>query len=224
MALRLKSRNHSPIGGFIVDVPEISNTHRVFWDFKTAANALWDLLQANPGILRRFPHLPQNREACDYYVDSRNAQRMLTIPSGNNYVAEDGPIPKLSPLPRAVAGLQRLAVGAANLTAWLGDGGKPVEQTLANARAVTCVTCPKNERGGLETWFTGVATELIRKTLAIRNDLGMQTPVDDKLCVCSACTCPLKLKVHVPLTYITRKLSDEQKAALDPRCWVLKGT
>lgn len=225
MALRLKSRNHSPVGGFIVDVPEISNTHRTFWDFKTAANALWDLLRANPGIQKRFPHLPQTRAACDDYVDSRNAQRMLTIPGAHGFIVTDAPPPKSQPpLNRAVLGAARFAEGAANLAGLFGSNGKPVAQELANARAKICAGCPNNQPGPLEKWFTGPAAMMIRKWIGMKNDLSLTTPDDDKLHTCVACDCPMALKVWVSLDYINQTLKPDQRAKLDPRCWILKGT
>jgi hypothetical protein len=40
--------------------------------------------------------------------------------------------------------LKQDASGAKILSAWLGNGGEPVDSSLANTRALTCKTCPHN--------------------------------------------------------------------------------
>lgn len=221
MAVRLKSRNHSPIGGFIVDVPEISNTQRTFWDFKTAADALWSLLQANPGITRRFPHLPQSRAACDDYVDSRNAQRMLTIPQGQIYVAQDSPPKPLPVASRVVQGSARLAAGAETIREMFGAEG-PTSREQAIARSEVCVRCPKNETGKNWTdWFTGPASMLIRKWLSIAKDLDMVVPNDSKLQYCTVCACPLAVKIFAKKKHIDAHMPAEVKAGLPSWCWMV---
>ena len=50
----------------------------------------------------------------------------------------------------------------------------------------------------------------------------MSTIYDEKLHLCSACACPLKLKVHVPISWITKRLTPEQMERLKeaPACWI----
>lgn len=222
MALRLKSRNHSPIGGFIVDVPQISNTARTFWDFKTAGNSLWDLLKANPGITRRFPQLPQTREACDDYIDTRNAQRMLTIPGGDNYVAQNSPPKPLPAVNRVAQGSARLAAGVETIREMFGPEG-PTTKDEAIARSKICLTCPKNEkRGDWTTWFTGPASMLIRKWLGIVKDLDLTVPDGEQLHYCTACSCPLKVKLFARKKHIEAHMPAEVKAGLPAWCWINK--
>lgn len=222
MALRLKSRNHSPIGGFIVDVPEISNDSKVFWDFKTAGNALWDLLQANPGIRNRFKHLPQTRSACDGYIDSRNAQRMLTIRGGQEYVAQDTPPPKSQPAVNRVAqGSARLAAGISTIQEMFGPEG-PTTREQAIQRSEVCVKCPMNETGKNWTdWFTGPASMIIRKWLSITKDLDMVVPLDSKLQFCTACSCPLGVKIFARKKHIIDHMPAEARAKLPSWCWIV---
>jgi len=99
-----------------------------------------------------------------------------------------------------------------------------VEQTLADSRAAICADCPKNDGGDFTAYFTEPIANKIRTQLEIRGDLQLRTPSDEKLTVCSACDCPLKLKVWVPLDHILAHTSPEVKTKLDPRCWILKGT
>lgn len=119
-----------------------------------------------------------------------------------------------------VAAGRKIVAGIGVLVDWLGSGGKPVDNKLAVARAETCSGCPKNEPGGLESFFTAPASELIRKQLAIRQDLQLSTPFDEKLNVCSACLCPMKLKVHTPIEHILKHLLADAETELDPRCWI----
>jgi len=139
-------------------------------------------------------------------------------------------VPKMNPqqpLPQAVVGavegLKRTAYGAATVIDWLSGGGQPVASELSNKRAEVCATCPRNAPPDLSKWFTVKASQLIQAELERRNDLKLSTPFDDKLGICSACLCPMKLKVHTPLDVIVNRLKPEVRADLDSRCWILKG-
>ena len=68
--------------------------------------------------------------------------------------------------------------------------------------------------------FTIPTSELIRKQLSMRQDMALKTESDEKLGVCNACGCPLKLKVHVPASHIKKHTSEAVKRELDPRCWI----
>ena len=118
--------------------------------------------------------------------------------------------------------VRQLAAGAAILADWLGDGAPLVDSETANTRAVICATCPQNGRGDLYRWFTVFASETIRKQISAFQDRKLTTPSDEKLGICYACLCPLKLKVHVPVESIKNHLSETARAKLDPRCWITK--
>lgn len=118
--------------------------------------------------------------------------------------------------------LGRLGKGVLTLANWLGDDGVPVEATLSEQRAITCADCPKNAKGDLFSFFTKPASELIRRQLEERNALNLSTTQDEQLGICSACGCPLRLKVHVPLSFIRAHMSTEDTTKLDPRCWITK--
>ena len=51
--------------------------------------------------------------------------------------------------------------------------------------------------------------------------MDLKTSKDAELNVCQACLCPLKLKVHTPMSLIQKRLKPEQRAELDPKCWIL---
>lgn len=120
-----------------------------------------------------------------------------------------------------VVAAKKVIAGIGVLLDWLGSGGKSVPNEQAEARARVCSDCPKNRPGNLTDWFTIPASERIRRQLEIRNDMKLATTFDDRLNVCEACLCPLRLKVHTPIKYVLEKLTPEGKAALDERCWML---
>lgn len=135
-----------------------------------------------------------------------------------------------------VGDVKKLAAGFGVLSDWLGEGGQPVNPELANHRASICCTpqplpdgkmsegCPFNSKGDYTSWFTIPASELIRKKLERRKDLNLSTPHDAQLGTCDVCLCPLKLKVHTPMSHILDHLKPEVKKDLPDHCWILKGT
>lgn len=121
-----------------------------------------------------------------------------------------------------VVGVRNVVAGVGVLIDWLGSGGMPVDQDVAESRAAICATCPKNDGGDWKKYFTKPIADKIKQQLEIKLDMQLKTAVDDRLTVCSACSCPLRLKVFVPRDYILQHTSDEVSAKLDPRCWILK--
>lgn len=121
---------------------------------------------------------------------------------------------------QAAVAVKRVTEGAAPLIEWLASGGQAVVPALASGRASICVACPKNQKGDYTRWFTIPASEAIRRELSRRNDLKLTTAFDDKLGVCEACYCPMKLKVHTPIEIIAKHMKPEVMADLDISCWI----
>lgn len=142
------------------------------------------------------------------------------------------PDPKLSPPPTrpqlsgaavaAVDSIKKLATGTATLLEWQESGQPPVSAEVSASRAAICADCPKNDKGGLLKFFTEAVSDKIRQRLSRLHVMNLSTPSDARLQVCSACLCPLKLKVHTPMPLIQKRLKPEMRADLDPRCWILK--
>lgn len=130
-------------------------------------------------------------------------------------------IQKKTLLSDGVAGVKRVAAGIGVFLDWVGAGATPVAVELAERRAKICTTCPKNDGGDWKRYFTQPIADKIKKQLEIKNDLQLKTSLDDKLTVCSACDCPLPLKVWTPLEHVLAHMSKEVKASLDKRCWIL---
>ncbi len=120
-----------------------------------------------------------------------------------------------------VVGIKTVSAGIGVLLDWLGSGGVPVSAEVAERRANICKDCPKNDGGDFKAYFTEPIAAKIKQQLEIKHDLQLKTSVDDNLTVCSACDCPLPLKVWTPLEHILVHTSKEVKAKLHPKCWIL---
>lgn len=126
----------------------------------------------------------------------------------------------------AVAAVRKMADGVALLMDWL-PTGKTVAPDLAGRRANICANyngtgCPMNSTKELTAYFTQPISEKLRKMVEAKQDLKLETSFDDKLGVCSVCLCPMKLKVHVPLSDILAKTRPETMSELPAHCWILR--
>jgi hypothetical protein len=188
------------------------------------------LRQANPFLCERHGWSTEVG-AVESEVDAYNTARCIAG-GWTTFVIMDDPTPAIAYPPTAqkktrlpaVAAAKNIAAGVSLLLDWIGPTAKAVPHELAEQRASICATCPLNGRGGLLEYFTSAAAEKIRTQLAIRTDLKLSTSFDSQLGTCTACSCWLQLKCHVPIEFVLAHTSNEVKAALDPRCWVLRGT
>lgn len=122
----------------------------------------------------------------------------------------------------AAADIKRAAQGTAVVLDWLGAGGNPVAQDLAERRAAICVGCPKNQPGA---WFTESPAELIRASVKAWQTMkgsafAFETSQGDKLKSCDVCKCLMKLKVFVDAKHIFAKTGPEIMAEFPPNCWI----
>lgn len=217
MSVSLKDRYKSPPGGFKYRQAE-TGWAQTWWDFEQGVRDIHNHRLANP----RF-NLSTNLDSIRSELDNVNALRCLSIRGGDIYVIQGSSDPPKSSPPRGVfqAAVGAVASGLGTIGAWLGKGGVPVAQELANSRASTCAKCPKNGKGDWTRFFTIIAATTIRKELERRNKLKFKTDYDEQLGTCEACLCPLKLKVHTPLIDIVEHMPDEVRKDLDPSCWIL---
>lgn len=111
--------------------------------------------------------------------------------------------------------------GGATLVDWLESGAQAVPADQATERARICSECPLSDKGDWTRHFTGPVTEAIRVHLERRKSMQLSTPHDEVLGICSACLCPLKLKVHMPLANILDRMPDDVAQSLAPGCWIL---
>jgi hypothetical protein len=112
--------------------------------------------------------------------------------------------------------------GVRTLNDWIDSGEPPVPAELSAARAVVCAACPKNTQGDFTSWFTKPAAGAIKKQIERLAERKLSTPSDAAINICEVCLCPLKLKVHTPVSYIKAHLTNEVLNDLKsaPNCWI----
>lgn len=234
MIPKLKDRQHMIPGGFKFYLQEIKFTSPGnFPSFTRVCDAVQRAVEANDFIAQKNKW-PTDRKGIEDWVDLYNATLCLRM-GWDDYIATDGggsAIPKSQPqhqqetlrnLATAAAGARELIAGAKTLIEWDDSGAAPVSSELSTHRAIICAGCPKNEKGDYTRWFTIPAAELIKRRVEKALARKLTTPRDDQLNICTACHCPLKLKVHIPFEWIVKRITQDQKSKLDPRCWILSG-
>lgn len=225
--MRLKDRHRSPPDGFWIVLPQF-NINRQFWSFKEAGDFVEEMARANPRL-----KMPSDRRTIDNLVDIQNSIRVSRIPGASEiYLIDDSKggqafseIKKAFP-PRPVVSvvekIKQLNSGAELLKEWKSQGYYLIPKIESNRRASVCAECPKNSSGDLSSWFTVPASEHIKKSIEGMNQENVKTDYDEKLGVCEACLCPLKLKVHTPLPLILKHLTQQSKSELHSNCWIIK--
>ncbi len=125
----------------------------------------------------------------------------------------------------AAAGqIRKIWAGLKTLDQWIDSGGPAVAAEESERRAAICVQCPLNGEGDFTKWFTIPASEAIRRQIGRMESRKLTTSHDSKLGICTACLCPMKLKVHAPFEFIKAHLSPEVIKDLDngKNCWILE--
>jgi hypothetical protein len=194
-------------------------------DFNAVCQAIRQHRISNPQF-----KLNTSLPAIEAEVEAVNVARIAAMPGGRDtYLMEVGSAQPSSFSPAPVHSLQNLAAkaravstGAKTILDFEESGDSPVVNELATKRAEICATCPQNESGDFTRFFTIPIAERIKAQLERAHEMKLTTPFDNQLNVCGACLCPLKLKVHFPLAFILKHMSEDVKAKLDRRCWILK--
>lgn len=149
----------------------------------------------------------------------------LGIPSAPKSMPPAAAPPMPGAVAQSVAAVKKLASGVAFLLDWEESGLPPEPPEVSEARAAICADCPKNDKHkSITEIFTVPTAAMIKRRFERLNSLKLSTTRDAELNVCQACYCPLQLKVHSPMSLIQKRLKPEQRAELDPRCWILKGS
>lgn len=107
------------------------------------------------------------------------------------------------------------ARGVSIITDWLGSGGVPVSRGLAEQRSDTCLICPHNKAC---VPIVADISEFVREQVELKNHLNLKVDGEESLFTCEQCSCPLKLKVWVPLKLI--KPTEEEKDKFPLACWL----
>lgn len=112
----------------------------------------------------------------------------------------------------------RIKNGIKILHEWIGSGGVPAHQEVAQARTNTCLACPLNQPGA---FLTEAIAESVREEVELKNEIGLKTEGIEKLHSCAACSCFLPLKIFIPIENLAAYENPESLAKYDSLCWVL---
>ena len=229
--MRLLSRQKFVPGGFKMYIAPLKWESPRMVSFDQVVNGAIAALKANPTAARQLGW-DLSYDAMADRVDEFNAAICQSM-GWSDYIAAPASVslPKSQPrdqqtvlqnLRGAVAASKELVAGAKTLIEFLDSGEPPVDKGLAEHRAIVCSTCPKNEAGDMTRWFTAPAAELIRRQIERAHARSLTTPRDAQLNLCTACHCPLRLKVHIGVKWIVKRLSPEQMGRLKeaPACWI----
>lgn len=212
-----------------------------YWEpairFKAPKNSSLDSLTraliaarlGNPAITARMGW-STDYETVKRQVDEYNA-KICQIHGWFDYVEPDVPqqppprsfpdAPRRQP-PTLSGGARNVVAGAKTITEMLGPEG-PVDAATAINRAAICIACPLNDLDpNWLSYFTQPAAAMITRMFEGFRGLNLRTPVDDKLGVCSACDCPMRLKIWARLPHILKHIPEEAKVRLHPSCWITK--
>jgi hypothetical protein len=215
---RLKDRQRQIPNGLKFRIPELGYQSKPFQSFDTIVNEVFTIARANPGMFtsKGWPH---TRTDVATWVDEFNARYCAEM-GYEDFITgmEDSP-PKHGPPPMGKVGA--VVAGGRSLAEWIGAGANPVEQGIADKRAETCSKCPLNKAGDISSFFERGTSEMLRAAIASAKDINLVTRFDKVLGVCDACYCPLKLKMWMPIDHINKQMSDDTRAALDAKCWIL---
>jgi hypothetical protein len=208
--------------------PQTKWKSRDWASFNSIVDGLISHRQANAWL-----NLPTDRPTVENEVDAFVAEVCAKM-GWKDYIisapgsAGDPVVPFLPPLPHLPSRLQNVVGGASLLVEWIASGADAVPAEKSAERAKTCAEmepgkrCPFNEEGDFLRFFTQPLANAIHREVERKKELKLDTPYDEKLGVCSVCSCPLTLKVHVPLDLIVSRMKPEIRGALHPNCWILK--
>jgi len=116
---------------------------------------------------------------------------------------------------------KNIKVGMATLVDWFGKGASPVDKQVAEMRASVCVRCPMNQAGSwTDRW--GEYADTVLGVFWWLKTKGCESTQDENLHICTACDCPMRVKIWVPREMIDDHLPESTKAKLWSECWMRK--
>lgn len=231
---RLLSRSKHPPFGYQILLPELAMKFPVKGSFNEVCIAFSRLIKANPGPAAKsgWPH-PDDHDAVADWVDGHNAARLIALgytsfvdnEAYGGDVFYDAAYHEAQKKTSLASVAVRVNAGAALWLELFGAEGRTVSQDVANARASKCIQCPKNDTTtSLFNIFVAAVARALGGLFEIMKDKELSTPHDAQLGVCSACLCPNRAKVHVPIERVLTHTDEPTMAKFNkenPRCWVL---
>lgn len=232
MAFHLISRDKQIPNGYRFLQPETGFQTPRFASFSTIVNAVVNHRLGNPFLAQKHGWATDHETVAEE-VDRFNANICAQM-GWSNYImasAGDTPLPKSkAPSPgdqkqvAAAAGrVTKIWSGVKTLNDWIDSNEPGVPQAQAESRAAVCAACPINGKGDFTTWFTKPAAAAIAGQIEKLKGRNLTTSIDEKINVCEACLCPMKLKVHTPFKFIKAHMSDAVMEELRkaPACWIV---
>jgi len=230
---RLKSRQMQIPNGFKFLQPETNWSSRRFASFDSIVTSLLAHRAGRPDLVAK------HKWATDYENVANEVEQFnvnLCLRHGwTSYVdGQDfggGPIPKpvtlsqhdQSQVSAAAGRVTKIWAGVKTLNEWIDSGEAAVPAELSAKRAVVCAACPKNGQGDFTTWFTKPAAAAIARQIEKVQNRKLSTPSDSQINICEVCLCPMKLKVHTPISFIQSHLNNTIYDDLprQPMCWIV---
>lgn len=223
--IRLKSRSHQIPNGFKFKLVEAKWEAIPWSSFDTIVDAATNVARANPYLAKKN-NWPTTREGWVDKIDLYNA-KLCESHGWTNFIVDDGggglSSPKLQALSQSA---RHVAAGLLSVKEMWGAEG-PTNREQANVRAKVCCEgapggqrCPFNDTGDWTRFFTVPASNFIRTGLGILKDLNLTTDYDPALNVCTACDCPLKLKVFTRIEHIKAHMPADVLPKLPEWCWI----
>ena len=117
---------------------------------------------------------------------------------------------------------RQLRTGANILAGWLGEGGIPVNETLAEDRAKICAACPHNHPVSWAGFAKAGVAQTVMAAERLAHHAQMRTAEHDRLGECEICGCYLKLKVWCPIEHIKTEMTAEDLQSHPAPCWIRK--
>lgn len=119
----------------------------------------------------------------------------------------------------------KLADGAIILKEWLGEGGIPVAQNLAQSRADVCLKhggngCPANARKTMWSWLSVPVANTVLRWIEHKNKMNLHVDGEENLGTCSACLCELTVKIWCPMKHIQEHSDPRVIEQMPSHCWV----
>lgn len=176
--------------------------------------------------LRIIQDCPEHVEAWVVAADEE-AKKKSRSGSRSQRPPVRGGVPPAAPsvVERILGRIRSITRGAATLADWIGDGAVPVSPFVADRRATACSGCPMNRPvEDFSEVITGSIADAIQAQTIVKNAIGASSSMEEKLGVCDACGCHLRLKVHVPLKTIRERTDPETMDAFHPACWIRNET
>lgn len=228
--VRLKDRTRQIPNGLRMYLPEAKWKSGSYPSFSALCGEVWKVVRANPGLAAQHKW-PATREGVEEWVDQFNATICAQMGWSDYIITDAAPVIPKAPAPTqatqnalaAAAAKARLLVGGAKaLKGWLDSGEPAVDSDTSAERARICSQCVHNTEGDWTAWFTRPVSELIKRDIEKLSQRKLTTERDAELGVCDVCFCPLKLKVHTPIAWITKELPTNilEKLKGVPNCWV----